>query len=84
MAECLLGLAGVAGATGQPERAARLFGAAETLLEQIGAPLQAADLADYERNLAAVRSRLTERRFTAARQDGHAMASEQAIAYALG
>jgi predicted ATPase/DNA-binding XRE family transcriptional regulator len=71
------------GRPGYAERAARLFGAAETLLEQIGASLQAADLADYERNLAAVRSQLTERKFAAARQEGRAMTPEQAIAYAL-
>ncbi|MFL5734618.1 MAG: tetratricopeptide repeat protein [Chloroflexia bacterium] len=92
IAMCLAGLAGVAASRasagngagqGYAERAARLFGAAEAFLEQVGAHLQAADLADYEQNLAAVRTHLPERKFSAARQEGRAMTAEQAIAYAL-
>jgi len=94
IAMCLAGLAGVAAARaatpegndGGPQyaaQAARLFGASQALLEQIGTPLQAADLTDYERNLAAARAHLTEPRFTAALREGRTMTPEQAIAYAL-
>src|SRR5206468_3788189 len=50
VAFCLEGLA--AGAR-QPLRAATLFGAAEALREEIGAPLPPAERADYERHVAA-------------------------------
>src|SRR5262249_38114373 len=56
MAECLAGMAGVAGATGQPERAARLFWAAAALLTTIGAVLLGAHLADHGTNAGAVRA----------------------------
>ncbi|MFL5731663.1 MAG: ATP-binding protein [Chloroflexia bacterium] len=94
IAICLAGLAGVVAprpsnpdsdhpTMGDAARAARLFGAAEALLEAVGAQLQAADLDDYERNLANVRSHLDPIEFEMARQEGRAMTPEQAIAYAL-
>ncbi|MFQ5796796.1 MAG: BTAD domain-containing putative transcriptional regulator, partial [Candidatus Bipolaricaulia bacterium] len=82
--ESLEGLAGVAGANGQPERAARLFGAAEALREAIGFPLPPSYRADYyDRNVAAVRTKLGEEAFAMAWAEGRAMTLEQAIAYAL-
>jgi len=87
IAFCLAGLAGLAGAEGQPERAARLLGAAEALLEATGARLIAADRAEYDHNVTAVRAQLDEAAFAAARAEGRAMATddwEQAVAYALG
>jgi hypothetical protein len=87
IAYCLAGLAGVAGAEGQPERAARLLGAAEALLEATGVRLIAADRAEYDRNVAAVRAQLDEAAFAAAWAEGRAMAAddwEQVVAYALG
>jgi hypothetical protein len=58
VALCLAGLAGVVGVQGQPERAARIYGAAETLFEAVGARLSPYDRADYDRNRDAVRSQL--------------------------
>ena len=92
---CLAGLAGVAGTEGHPERAVRLFGAADALFQAsgpvlnaahraIGFLLEAADRAEFERNLASARAQLDEAAFAAAWEKGRAMAIEQAIAYALG
>jgi non-specific serine/threonine protein kinase len=85
IAYCLEGLAGVAASRGDPERAARLFGASEALLETVGIPLypHAQDRASVESALRALRSRLGETAFAAARAEGRAMAPEQAVAFAL-
>ncbi|MFQ5796576.1 MAG: tetratricopeptide repeat protein [Candidatus Bipolaricaulia bacterium] len=68
---------------GQPERAARLFGAAEVLREAIGFPLPLGRRAGYDRNVAAVRADLSGEAFEVAWAEGRAMTLEQAIAYAL-
>ncbi|MGH3087503.1 MAG: helix-turn-helix transcriptional regulator [Rubrobacteraceae bacterium] len=80
LAWSLEGLAGVAAARGRPSRAARLFGAAETLREEISGPRPAAHRADYERRLADARSRLDEETFEAAWAEGKTMTPEQALA----
>ena len=67
----------------QPERAARLFGAAEGLREVMGAPLPPADRAGRDRSVAAVRSALGEEAFAAAWAEGRAMSLEAAVAFAL-
>ena len=87
VAYCLEGLATVAGAQGKAERSARLFGAAEGLLEVLGAPVYTyykPDPSLYERTVHATRSRLGEAAFEEARERGRAMTSEQAVEYALG
>ena len=76
IAYCLAGLAGVAGAEGQPERAARLLGAAEALLEASGTHLIAADRAEYDHNVATVRAQLDEAAFAAAWAEGRALAAD--------
>ena len=55
IAQGLERLAGIAAATGWAERAARLFGAAAELREEIGAPLQPAEQADLETAMSVVR-----------------------------
>jgi predicted ATPase/DNA-binding SARP family transcriptional activator len=79
----LEGLAAVAVAQAHSERAARLFGAAEGLRELSGAPLAAADRAEHDRSVAAVRTALGEAAFTAAWAAGRALSLEQAVAQAL-
>ena len=71
--------------SGRPVRAARLWGAAEALREQMGMSFSRYDLAQsgYEQDLAAVRSALDETSFDAAWAEGRAMSPEQAIEYAL-
>jgi predicted ATPase len=86
VAYCLEGLATVAGAQGKAERSARLFGAAEGLLEVLGAPVYTyykPDPSLYERTVYATRSRLGEAAFGEARERGREMDFEQAVEYAL-
>ncbi len=67
----------------QPGRAARLFSAAEALLDAIGAHLEPADRVEFDRNVTAARAQLDEVAFAAAWAEGRTMNLEQAIAYAL-
>ncbi len=82
VASCLVGLAGVA-AEGQPERAARLLGAAQALLDRTSSVVEPADRIEIEREIAAVRTQLGEETFAPAWAEGRAMTLEQAITYAL-
>ena len=83
IARCLESLAGLACAGNQPERAARLFSAVETLRQAMGAHLPR-DIHDgCDRDLAAARAQLDEEAFTAAWTAGRALTLEQAVAYAL-
>jgi predicted ATPase/DNA-binding CsgD family transcriptional regulator len=77
-------LAGPVAAQGNAEKAARLLGASEALLEKMGLVAQAADQVEIERNEAAVREQLDEAAFEAAWGKGRAMSLEEAVAYALG
>jgi Tetratricopeptide repeat len=79
---CLERLAGVAVATGDPERAARLFGTADAVREAIGAPMPAYFRTLYERDLAVTRARLDEESFRAAWQEGRSMPPQKAISTA--
>jgi hypothetical protein len=81
--ECLAVLAGVVAAEGDLDRAARLFGAADALLERIKVPLTPADRAQYDADLAAARSQVDEQTWEVAWAEGQAMTMEQAITYAL-
>ena len=86
VAYCLEGLAMVAGARGQAERSARLFGVAEGLHEAVGVPVYIyyeLHRSLYERTMTAVHSRLREGVFEEARAEGRAMTFEQAVTYAL-
>ena len=67
----------------QLERAARLFGAVDTLLESTPAILSLDDRQLYVQNLALVQSLLDEAAFTRAWAAGRTMSMEQAIDYAL-
>jgi tetratricopeptide (TPR) repeat protein len=78
----LEGLARLASAEEQPDRAARLFGAAEALRNAIGAALPPAARAEHERHAAAIRSRLGEESFTIAWAEGRAMTLDQLVTYA--
>jgi len=83
VAEGLSGLAGLAAATGQLARAARLFAAAEALLDSIGAPLAPADRVESDRDRRATQAGLDAATLTITRAEGLAMTLEQAVAYAL-
>ncbi|HET6315694.1 MAG TPA: response regulator transcription factor, partial [Chloroflexota bacterium] len=78
-AECVMGLAGAAVHMGEPELGARLFGAAEATLEALGTSFTPANLADYERNLTALRAALDAGRISVQWANGHAMSLEEAL-----
>jgi predicted ATPase/class 3 adenylate cyclase len=83
IAEVLEGFAGVAGAQGEGQKAARLYAAAETLRKTIGAPLLPGDRPRYERQLATARFLVNEEVWEAAWEEGRAMTLEEAVSYAL-
>ena len=85
IAYCLLGLAGVAGEQVRPDRAARLWGAAEALREAIGMDLSPFDRTHsrYEERLSTTRSLMDEKTWEKAWSEGRAMSPEEAIEYAL-
>jgi ATP/maltotriose-dependent transcriptional regulator MalT len=80
---CLEGFAGLAGARGQGGRASRLWGAAEALRNNIGAPLPPEPRPYYERSMTAVRVRLGQAAWEAAFSEGVALSAEDAAEYAL-
>jgi len=59
--------------------AARLFGAAEALLEPMGVRLYPGDLPEYERNLHFIRSQLDAATFDACWEEGRSMSFEQVV-----
>jgi DNA-binding NarL/FixJ family response regulator len=73
----------LAGARGQGERAARLWGAAEALRTEIGAPLPLDTRLLYERSVAATHAQLGEVEWEAAFAEGMAMSAQEAAEYAL-
>jgi non-specific serine/threonine protein kinase len=82
---CLLGLGGVALSQGQPERAALLWGAAESLREATGStltPLVRSHYA-YEARLADARSRMGVDAFANTWNEARTMTLQQAVEYAL-
>jgi non-specific serine/threonine protein kinase len=83
IADCLEIMAGGAGAQGRAQRAARLWGAAEAMREDIGVPLQPEDRELLDHYLATARSSLGEVAWQLAIAEGRAMMPEQAIEYSL-
>jgi tetratricopeptide (TPR) repeat protein len=81
--DCVAGLGGVAGGIKQPERAARLLGAAQALREALHFRLEYADRIEYDRDVATMREQLDEATFAAAWAEGQMMTLEQAVDYAL-
>jgi predicted ATPase/DNA-binding SARP family transcriptional activator len=80
---CIAGIAGVRAALGQPERGARLLGAAQALIEGAGAAWAPEEQAECDRYLAAARRQLPERAFAAAWAGGRTMSLDDAVAFAL-
>jgi tetratricopeptide (TPR) repeat protein len=78
IAGCLLGWAGLAEAQGQPERAARLLGTIEAIVENVEWQLTIMFPLEYERVVSAVRGQLDEATFAAAWVEGRAMAAAAA------
>jgi len=76
----LEGLAEVVAAQGEGAWAARLWGAAEALREDLNTPLPAVFRTEYELAIAAVRTQLGEHAFAAAWAEGRTITPEQALA----
>jgi hypothetical protein len=84
LAYTLTWLAGVAATRRQARRAARLFGAAQTLREATGATIQfEPNRILHERQVAMAREQLDAAAFAAAWEEGRAMTVQRAVAYAL-
>jgi DNA-binding CsgD family transcriptional regulator len=83
IADCLGIMASAAGARGSAKRAARLWGAAEGLREEIGVPLKLEDRMLLDPYLATARSSLGEIAWRTTLVEGRAMTPEQAIEYSL-
>jgi DNA-binding CsgD family transcriptional regulator len=86
IAMTLEGLAGVAGANGNAERAVKIFSASEALREEIGVPLPRADRSIYDPIIRETRSLMKEDEFAKAESAGRQLLADgldQIIAYAL-
>jgi len=83
IARCLAGLGGLALSQRQPERAARLLGAAYLLFETLPPFLSPADRAEYDQLVNMARGQLGEAAFAAAWAGGRAQPLDQVIAKAL-
>jgi predicted ATPase/DNA-binding SARP family transcriptional activator/DNA-binding CsgD family transcriptional regulator len=83
IADCLETIAGIAGAQGSAQRAARLWGAAQALREDIGLQLLPRERDLHEPYVATARSRLDEAAWKKAWAEGRAMTLEEAVEYAL-
>jgi predicted ATPase len=83
VASALLGLAAVAATSGQGDAGAQLLGAAEGIAATHAAPLFPRDQPIRARCLTALTTRLGDDRLAAAREAGHALRVEQAVAAAM-
>jgi hypothetical protein len=82
VAECLVGLACLAAATGQHARAGLLFGAADAAFEDLGTELSPSNRADRARGLDLARGR-GEHVFATAFAAGQALPFDEAVREAL-
>ena len=83
IAECLIGLAGVAARADMPVRAARLFGAGDHLFRVIDAGLEAADRREYTANIIYARSLIGADAWAVAYAAGVALPLDAALVEAL-
>ncbi len=74
--------AAIAAATNEPERAARLSGAAMSLSHTIKRPISPFDQAEFDRHIRMARRQLGEVAFNTLQSEGQAMTPTQAIDYA--
>jgi hypothetical protein len=79
----LEGLACLEGAKGEAERAARLWGAAQSLHETKGIPRDTDFLDEADARISAVRSGMGEEAWEEAFRKGRVMTLDEAISYAL-
>jgi tetratricopeptide (TPR) repeat protein len=82
-AAAIEGLAHVAVAIDTPRRAARMWGAAERLREEVGSRLPVYEHAAHAKVLEAARAAVGQEEFNKAWQEGRAMTLEDAVRYTL-
>jgi len=85
-AYCVQGLAAAAGERDEQQRAARMLGAADAMLESAGPHFRDMATDDHEPHqhaVSAAREQLGKRAWTAAWEEGRAMTFDQAVAFAL-
>ena len=82
-ATCLEGLAGSFGLSGKVIEAIKIFGGTEALRETIGAPIEPADVPQYEEMVEIIRSKVDEVTFQTLWNQGRAMKIEELVKYAL-
>ncbi|HLO15148.1 MAG TPA: hypothetical protein VK206_09985, partial [Anaerolineales bacterium] len=78
----LMGLAAVSAGLDQPERAAKLYGAVQTILDTVDYRYPGNDRSEFERHIQLAREQLKER-FEMYVEEGRSMTMEQAVEYAL-
>jgi predicted ATPase/DNA-binding SARP family transcriptional activator len=83
LAWAMEGLAEVAAATGAPERAAILWGAAESMRSDVGSLMSKPDRNRHEASVATARDLLGRERFQAAWIHGKSLSQAEVVAYAL-
>jgi tetratricopeptide (TPR) repeat protein len=81
--ECLEGFAGVAALLQQPQRGARLLGAAQALRDAIGSPMPPYKQARYKRFVAVVAATLDPKTLESDLKIGREMSLDEAIEFAL-
>jgi predicted ATPase len=80
IAESLEGLASGVSAMGRPDRAARIWGGAERLREEIGCPVKGNERLRYDRHVAAARAALADdAAFELTWQEGRAMTLDRVV-----
>lgn len=79
----VLSQAAVSAGTNQPERAARLSGAAQAIFESLDYRISRFNQAEFDRHIQIAREQLGENTFQELQAVGRAMTIEQAIDYAL-
>jgi tetratricopeptide (TPR) repeat protein len=81
---CLVGLARVAGERGEHDRAARLVGAAERMLESAGLVLDPADQPEFEKTADVVRGAVGDAAYATALAEGRQLSTDEAVTLARG
>ncbi len=80
---CVVNLAGVASASGDHERAARLLGAGEAMLDAAGMTLNPGTAIEYSRHVERTRTALGEEEYRRLNRAGRELDRDAAVAYAL-
>ena len=83
LAPCLEGLAQLAAARSQPERAVRLYAAAERLREQVGIPQPLEESELHQAARSQLQASLSAEEMATLQAEGRAMTLDEAVAYAL-